>query len=761
MAKTCTRSPDKIRSLHQICREQLQNEHQVVLLCGAGVTMSEYGKDASWAALLGNGVQFAKYNGAAPDTVAEMEAILARVDATPDEWLQVGHQLTQTLKALHVWELWLRDAVEDCFTLAEGTLLKALGQCGQLARVRFATTNYDFLLERANGWQHGQAGLPGFCWQDKNKALEWQRGKLREVYHLHGHVRAKDSIVLGTASYDALNADKWIAQLRSAMSVSDTVIFIGCGATLQDPAFRKILETGFQQVQAINGDRRWYQLVSNDECVGNPWITALPYGADFTALPDFIQTRLLPWLAMKPEGAGSNPPPVIQLQPDSAIVPDPVAQSDDGNSLSVLARLEQDFADALQETTAQHFRAGLCKALNLPISTDVAHDALSIRRKLDGLESLEDQLLSVQEALQAETFASGGGIHPVERAATALYMRAAIRFVNLQAAAALRTPVAGLTVVPEKSEVVIAILMAALEGEIHTLVLKDDAAKDGMARARGGNMIDLDGFAHDPLQDDLALEIEARKRVNTAFRPERVDGKQMTPQQREDFRDALKADLAQKRKLEKSCFRFIVSGQTSGFLYDDVTCSQMFQNLGIPVTRVGLDQPMAVKALLGVSAGSIEAYFQQFLRQLQQAKQGLFTQQAIPANPTNREPSVSQTVNIYNSTIGGSVNTAKIIADSFNNLADSTASPDLNQALNQLLQEIQHLQQVATTEQAPQVAKAAKAMARVVDDSSDAKTDPSWYQVSWPGLCDALGKLSDFGGKALELAGKVQPLLAG
>jgi hypothetical protein len=632
MAKTCPRSTAKIASLQQICQEQLHTAHNVVLLCGAGVTMSEYGGAASWAALLQDGVQYASDNGADANAIAAMQAILARADATPEEWLRVGHDLTVALKALNHWELWLRDAVEDSFTQFGGPLLTALAQCGQLERVRFATTNYDFLLERAMGWRQGQAGLPGFSWHDKNKAIEWQRGKLREVYHLHGHVRAKQSIVLGTASYDALNADQWIDQLRKAMALTDTVIFVGCGATLQDPAFRQILETGFQQVQAENSDRRWYQLVSNDECVGNPWITALPYGADYTALPAFIQNTLLPWLQMQsavlpvavppaaePDGNHSGADPGIDISADVANAAANIADAPP----DAITRLTEDFAAAVHEDPARTFRLALCQELRLPASSDAAQ----ILRKLDVLPNpasplLQVQLLTIQKALRAQRFAPASMPHPIERAANALYLRAAIRFVNLQAAAVLRTSVGGLTVVPEKSEVVIAILMAALEGEIHPLVLKDGPAQSGVRSAGAINMIDADNLAHDPLQDDMALELEVRKRVNKSFRPEQVDGKQMTPQQREDFRAQTRADVLQQQYVDDNHFRIIVSHHKAGWVRDDALCGELWRKLGIPLTRVGMDQAMAVESLIGLDRASIDAYFRQFLELLDQARQG-------------------------------------------------------------------------------------------------------------------------------------------
>lgn len=304
------------------------------------------------------------------------------------------------------------------------------------------------------------------------------------------------------------------------------------------------------------------------------------------------------------------------------------AMGTDQPSGEAALKLEQAFYGALQENLAQAFKARLCSELALPANAD----GQQILAKLDALPTLQKQLFRVQKVLQGQAAVplAHGEPHPVERAAVALYMRAALRFVNLQAAAVLRTKATGLTLVPEKSEVVIAILMAALEGEIHALVLKGGNDPAGMQQAGAECMIDLDEFPHDPLQDDLALDFEAAKRVNKAFLPEQMAGKLLTPAQRKYFCDQIRTDVAQQRELFNKCFRFIVSSHKSALLQDDGNCGALFRRLGIPVTRVGLDSPLAVEALLCVSTGSIDAMFRQLLVILNQARQG-----SSPATPVN------------------------------------------------------------------------------------------------------------------------------
>ena len=104
----------------------------------------------------------------------------------------------------------------------------------------------------------------------------------------------------------------------------------------------------------------------------------------------------------------------------------------------------------------------------------------------------------------------------------------------------------------------------------------------------------------------------------------------------------------------------------------------------------------------------------------------------------------------------GDVITAKTISGSNNTSTDSAA---LKAALDALLKELERLQQSASAAQGPLVAKAAKSVKQIVDESRDAEPNPAQYKISWDGLSGALAKLSDFGGKAVELAEKVQPFL--
>ncbi len=300
----------QIESWHTICKEQLSVDHKVVFVCGAGITLSEYPAEGSWSALLANGADFAQTQGVAARAVKRIKALIA-ANATADDYLRAGELLTTELKGKGVFQYWLNNSVGDFFTKSKGVLLQAIAKCVGLERVRLATTNYDFLLERAMGWQHGSpAPLPSFSWMDARVLVDWHRGQVpKQVYHMHGHARAPESIVLGCTSYASLNVEDWVSRSRTVMTVTDTVIFLGCGATLQDPAFKKFFDGSLSPILTANQNRKWFQLVKNAEAVGHPCLTPLPYGDNRDDLPKFIANELYTWLGGTPNIPNPPSPP--------------------------------------------------------------------------------------------------------------------------------------------------------------------------------------------------------------------------------------------------------------------------------------------------------------------------------------------------------------------------------------------------------------------------------------------------------------------
>lgn len=291
-------------------------------------------------------------------------------------------------------------------------------------------------------------------------------------------------------------------------------------------------------------------------------------------------------------------------------------------SQKAMQALAATIADALSMPEAQHFRAKLCQLLQSPVAASVAE----LTAKLDALALLETQMLSLQKALQDTAKYQAikpnidGEPHAVEKAAAALYMRAALRRANLAAIEAGCPYSAGLTVVPAHSEVLIAILAAAQHGEVQPLNLKAQAAPVNKVRgkAAGENFIDFADAPFYPLkaEEDIthALGMKIDKRYNY----------DVPPQSNADLaarQDEVRLEILQQQVLNQKYFRGIVSDQADIFLQDEARLCELHRKLGLPFTRVVSNAQVNVVDFLGVSLATIDRLFLQFLEELDKAKQ--------------------------------------------------------------------------------------------------------------------------------------------
>ena len=106
-----------------------------------------------------------------------------------------------------------------------------------LAHDLVATTNYDRLLEDATGLGTLTASSPG----DIFKMID--KGSSEAVIHLHGAYAPEegiDDIVAGPEQYESLVRDEG-AQFVQRLLGSRTVVFVGCGATMDDPNIAQLI----------------------------------------------------------------------------------------------------------------------------------------------------------------------------------------------------------------------------------------------------------------------------------------------------------------------------------------------------------------------------------------------------------------------------------------------------------------------------------------------------------------------------------------
>ncbi len=107
-----------------------------------------------------------------------------------------------------------------------------------------ATTNYDLLLEQATG-------LGSYTYTQSGHILKTLKGDAeRKVIHLHGRYdadRGIDDIIADSSQYNFVVANQGAQFIQNLLS-TNTIIVIGCGATLDDPNLSGFLSFAQKQL---------------------------------------------------------------------------------------------------------------------------------------------------------------------------------------------------------------------------------------------------------------------------------------------------------------------------------------------------------------------------------------------------------------------------------------------------------------------------------------------------------------------------------
>ena len=234
--------------LREALRRAVQDgEVKPLVVCGAGVsTQATKGVAPSWAKLIRSGIKrVSDLDPNAAIWATEFENKLT--DGTTVTWITVADEVTDRLGGAHNAEFstWLKEEVGK-LTPDRNDLLDAILALG----CPVATTNYDDIIEK-------RSGLPPISWNDHASAHRFLRGEQKGIFHLHGHWRSPQRVVLGSKSYDAHFEDERRKLLQAIATLDRSTIFIGCSQDgLSDPDFSR-LDSFLSEWQDIAPRRYW------------------------------------------------------------------------------------------------------------------------------------------------------------------------------------------------------------------------------------------------------------------------------------------------------------------------------------------------------------------------------------------------------------------------------------------------------------------------------------------------------------------------
>lgn len=265
---------------------------RMVTIAGTGVSVAacrnqeiEGYKVATWTGLLLHGVKHCQDIGIADDEDAEL--LTSQINSGKANFLiSAAEDITQRMKTRGdgTFRGWLKDTIGG-LTIKDRTVVDALAALPGLC----ATLNYDDLLEGATG-RRAVTWLKTDAVQDVLAC-----GVADAILHLHGWYQEPDSIVLGLKSYLAVKDHPHAKAVLDLFAIGRTLLFVGCGDTMIDPNFRRLIEWGKEALRDVTP--RHYLLCRTTEVADfqkklsdAPWLQPLAYGADYGELVPFLRS---------------------------------------------------------------------------------------------------------------------------------------------------------------------------------------------------------------------------------------------------------------------------------------------------------------------------------------------------------------------------------------------------------------------------------------------------------------------------------------
>jgi SIR2-like protein len=270
--------------LEDLEKELGSHPERVLVLAGAGVACAtDTNPCATWPGLLKDGLQRCRErcHTLGPDWLTITELMLKQKIAA--EFIQAASRIEKALRDVHGGEYgrWLADSV-GALKLNDRRTIDAILSWG----TRIATTNYDNLFAEASR-------LRPVVWDEGSLALQVLRGDHPGILHVHGHYTRPETVVFGSKTYEDICRDIRAQTLLRSVLTRDTIVFVGCGAGVDDPNFGGLFEWSKEALGSCLHTH--YHLVreSELEALASRYqglrITPIVYGKEYADLGPFLE----------------------------------------------------------------------------------------------------------------------------------------------------------------------------------------------------------------------------------------------------------------------------------------------------------------------------------------------------------------------------------------------------------------------------------------------------------------------------------------
>lgn len=269
-------------------RQALRND-KLVIIVGAGITMSAtYPSNShiTWTGLIHDGLDYLEQEGFVPGDDMELNhyrKVLQQKDPNTRAVLRSCGYLKDELDVNKQFSTWLNAVFGTLHSeVRHPEILEALRQFHQKG-AKLMTTNYDELLEHHCNLQRIRISIP----EDIRK---YEQGTLDGIFHIHGSYQDPQDVVLDPISYDRVKISNDVQNLLKTFLGHNTVLFVGCGAGLDDPHFNALLEWASSREENIPNHH--YVLAQEGDTFRYKPLVTLRYGANYEDLVAYLNALL-------------------------------------------------------------------------------------------------------------------------------------------------------------------------------------------------------------------------------------------------------------------------------------------------------------------------------------------------------------------------------------------------------------------------------------------------------------------------------------
>ena len=248
-----------------------------VIVCGAGVTAATLPNSpiASWDGLLRAFLD--KYEPDDDDRESARNLAVSNLeDPTAANLIEAATKLRAAWGARTFYAA-ISDECEVPLEGRETGLIKAIGALGR----PILTTNFDTLIDTT--LQLGTEILA-----QTERGLGIIEGRHKDVLHIHGHHKTPSSLVIDAPGYEQVLGNE-MAQAILTNLASKTLVFVGCGSTIDDPNLGS-LHRLLGRLREYDPSASYFRLLREEDATrqSDGVVKEVVYGPNFPDLVPFL-----------------------------------------------------------------------------------------------------------------------------------------------------------------------------------------------------------------------------------------------------------------------------------------------------------------------------------------------------------------------------------------------------------------------------------------------------------------------------------------